>query len=291
MIRNLCVFIDGTNQDRSKQEMATDSNVVCLYNASPNVDSGDVQQRCYYRKGVGTRSHETITGGALGFGLDERITEASIWLEDECAMAAEDNVTPRIFLFGFSRGAFAIRVLASLLKHEVEFMGVWDTVKATPGNDFGVADLPKGVRHAFHAMAIDEHRSIFNVFRFNPLERVAERWFSGSHTDVGGGYKNRVLADVTLRWMARHAREFGLIVDAEKINLDAPVELPEKPEIHNEDSGGWCITNLFRSAEWMIHRTVGVKDYVDDTVLFIRDHWNSLISNASLAENDTFKRA
>ena len=70
MIRNLCVFIDGTNQNRSKAECATDSNVVRLYYASPNVKEGDVQQRCYYRKGVGTRSHETITGAALGFGLD-----------------------------------------------------------------------------------------------------------------------------------------------------------------------------------------------------------------------------
>ena len=289
MIRNLCVFIDGTNQNRSRKEMATDSNVVCLYNASPNIETGEVRQRCYYRKGVGTRSHETITGGALGFGLDERITEARMWLEDECALAAEDGCEPRIYLFGFSRGAFAIRVLASLLEREVECLGVWDTVKATPGNDFGVADLPAYVKHAFHAMAIDEHRSIFDVFRFNRLERVVERWFSGSHTDVGGGYKNRMLADVTLRWMARNARNCGLIVDERKINLNVPVELPEKPVIHNEDSGGWCFTNLFRSAAWMIHRTVGAKDPVDETVLFIRDHWKGLISNASLAENDAFR--
>lgn len=290
MIRNLCVFIDGTNQDRSRKECATDSNVVCLYNASPNVETGEVQQRCYYRKGVGTRSHETITGGALGFGLDERITEAKMWLEDECAFAAEDGVTPRIYLFGFSRGAFAIRVLATFLKREVEFLGVWDTVKATPGKDFGIADLPDNVRCAYHALAIDEHRSIFDAFRFNALERVIERWFSGSHTDVGGGYKNRTLADITLRWMARNAVASGLIVDKDKIDLETEVEVPVKPEIHNEDSGGWCLTNLFRKRRWTIQRVIGAGDYIDETVLFIRDHWNSLISNASLATNDIFRQ-
>lgn len=290
MIRNLCVFIDGTNQDRAKSEMATDSNVVCLYNASPNIEEGEVQQRCYYRKGVGTRSHETITGGALGFGLDERITEAKMWLEDEMAMAREDGCTTRIFLFGFSRGAFAIRVLATFIKQDVEFLGVWDTVKATPGQDFGVSLLPANIHHACHAMAIDEHRSIFNVFRFAPLrDRIAERWFCGSHTDVGGGYKNRLLADITLRWMAKNAAGYGLCLDHTRIDLDKPLELAKEPEIHNEDSRAWCVTNLVRSREWMIQREIGLNDAIDDTVIFIRDHWRNLISNDNLANNDAFR--
>ena len=290
MIRNLCVFIDGTNQDRSREECATDSNVVRLYNASPNVETGEIQQRSYYRKGVGTRSHETITGGALGFGLDERITEAKMWLEDECAFAAEDGVTPRIYLFGFSRGAFAIRVLATFLKQDIHFMGVWDTVKATPGKDFGIADLPPNVRVAYHALAIDEHRSIFEAFRFHAMERVFERWFSGSHTDVGGGYKNRILADITLRWMAKNALDSGLVLDETKIDPDTGTDLPVMPEIHNEDTGGWCLSNLFRSRKWTIQRIVGVGDYIDDTVIFIRDHWRNLISNDSLADNNRFKQ-
>ncbi|MCQ2403148.1 MAG: DUF2235 domain-containing protein [Lentisphaeria bacterium] len=290
MIRNLCVFIDGTRQNRSKKEMATDSNVVRLYNATPNRNEGEVQQRAYYRKGVGTRAHETITGGALGFGLDERITEAKTWLDDECAIAAEDGVTSRIFLFGFSRGAFAVRVLASLLQREVEFLGVWDTVKATPGQDFGIAELPPYVHQAFHAMAIDEHRSLFDVFRFAPLERIRECWFSGSHTDVGGGYKQRELADITLRWMAKQAVAAGLVVSQEKIPPESSTPFPAAPQIHNEDSGGWCFTNLFRKMKWKTQRIIDVGDAIDDTVLFIRDHWKNLISNASLAKNNIYNR-
>ena len=288
MIRNLCVFIDGTMQDRSPEEAATDSNVVCLYNCSPDVDAGELQPRCYYRLGVGTRAHESITGGALGFGLDERITEAKMWLDDECAMALEDGCQPRLYLFGFSRGAFAVRVLATFLQQDIEFLGVWDTVKATPGNDFGISELPPYVKHACHAMAIDEHRSIFDVFRFKPVDRLAERWFSGSHTDVGGGYRKRELADITLRWMANQAVDHGLIVNREKLNLDAPVDLTMEPEIHNEDNSGWGITNVFKSRKWTIQRVIGVTDALDDTVLYIRDHWKDLISNDLLAQNQHF---
>ena len=288
MIRNLCVFIDGTNQDRSKAECATDSNVVRLYYASPNVGEGDVQQRCYYRKGVGTRSHETITGAALGFGLDERITEAKMWLDDECKMAREDGCEPRIYLFGFSRGAFAARVLATFLKRDIEMIGVWDTVNATPGNDFGIADLPSYVKHAYHAMAIDERRSIFDVFRFNPTDTITERWFAGSHTDVGGGYENHELADIALHWMAVKAASHGLIIDGKKIDLDKPVDLTIKPVIHDENNIGWWVTNIFKKSQTVVERLVGATDSLDATVLFIRDHWRGLLNNSTLADNQMF---
>lgn len=288
MIRNLCVFIDGTNQNRSKAECATDSNVVRLYYASPNVKTGEVQQRCYYRKGVGTRSHETITGAALGFGLDERITEAKRWLDDECEIAREDGCEPRIYLFGFSRGAFAVRVLATFLQRDVEMIGVWDTVKATPGNDFGIADLPPYVKHAYHAMAIDERRSIFDVFRFNPLDVITERWFAGSHTDVGGGYANHELADIALQWMAQNAVENGLIVDGAKIDLNKPIDLTIKPVVHDENNIGWGLTNVFKKSKTVVERLVGTADVLDDTVLFIRDHWDGLLHNSTLSDNQMF---
>ena len=291
MIRNLCVFIDGTNQNRSKEECATDSNVVRLFYASPNVEDGEVQQRCYYRKGVGTRSHETITGAALGFGLDERITEAQKWLDDEYEIAREDGCEPRVYLFGFSRGAFAVRVLATFLKYDVEMIGVWDTVKATPGNDFGIADLPAYVKHAYHAMAIDEHRSIFDVFRFKPLDRVLERWFVGSHTDVGGGYANHELADIALQWMAQKAVANGLVVDKTKINVEEPIDLTTEPIIHDENNIGWGLTNVFKKSKSTVERLVGSLDALDDTVLFIRDHWKGLINNSTLSDNEIFRQS
>ena len=138
-------------------------------------------------------------------------------------------------------------------------------------------------------MAIDEHRSIFDVFRFHPAARVAERWFTGSHTDVGGGYRNRQLADITLHWMAQKAAAHGLIVDPARINLDEPIRLNEAPQIHNEDSSGWRLTNVVYNRKWTGQRIIGIRDFIDDTVLFISDHWKDLIRNDTLANNDNFK--
>ena len=197
---------------------------------------------------------------------------------------------PRL-LFGFSRGAFAVRVLATFLQRDVEMIGVWDTVKATPGNDFGIADLPPYVKHAYHAMAIDERRSIFDVFRFNPLDVITERWFAGSHTDVGGGYANHELADIALQWMALNAVENGLIVDGAKIDLDKPIDLTIKPVVHDENNIGWGLTNVFKKSKTVVERLVGAADVLDDTVLFIRDHWDGLLHNSTLSDNQMFMGA
>ena len=43
--------------------------------------------------------------------------------------------------------------------------------------------------------------------------QIDQTWFAGAHSDVGGGYQTRALADIPLGWMARHAAEDGLEID------------------------------------------------------------------------------
>ena len=137
-------------------------------------------------------------------------------------------------------------------------------------------------------MAIDERRSIFDVFRFNPLDVITERWFAGSHTDVGGGYANHELADIALQWMAQNAVENGLIVDGAKIDLNKPIDLTIKPVVHDENNIGWGLTNVFKKSKTVVERLVGAADVLDDTVLFIRDHWDGLLHNSTLSDNQMF---
>jgi uncharacterized protein (DUF2235 family) len=113
------------------------------------------------------------------------------------------------------------------------FLGVWDTVGA-----LGVpipAPVPKRARaylsrrwsfhdvqlgshvwHAAHAMAIDERRRPFEPTPFKrqpdkPRGQTIEQvWFAGVHSDVGGGYPDPRLADITLLWMAERAAAHGL---------------------------------------------------------------------------------
>jgi len=155
----------------------------------------------------------------------------------------------RIFLFGFSRGALIARALAELLcgcgvpsdpddarrilKYHraglaeeladlhvagrlnylegVRYLGVWDTVDATVGiAGEQLVRTPEQVREARHAVAIDEHRKFFDYLPMRG-EHVAERYFPGSHQDVGGGYTdNHVLSDVTLAWVANPAVRAGM---------------------------------------------------------------------------------
>jgi len=67
---------------------------------------------------------------------------------------------------------------------------------------------------AFHALAIDELRTAYSPVLFvrTPActTRFEQAWFRGVHCDIGGGYSDATLSDVTLRWMVEGANEFGL---------------------------------------------------------------------------------
>jgi uncharacterized protein (DUF2235 family) len=107
----------------------------------------------------------------------------------------------------------------------VRFVGVWDTVGALgiPGVPrflsgrlwaFHDTQLSSKVELAYQALAIDERRRPFLPslwYRAADDDRPLEqRWFVGVHSDVGGGYPERALADITLWWMTEKARAAGL---------------------------------------------------------------------------------
>lgn len=106
---------------------------------------------------------------------------------------------------------------------DIDFVGVWDTVGALgiPGNLLGrigrrrhefhdVALGPK-IKRAYHALAIDEHRSsftpsIWDTKRTDCGQDVQQVWFVGAHSNVGGGYPDPVLSDQAFLWMVTKAR-------------------------------------------------------------------------------------
>jgi uncharacterized protein (DUF2235 family) len=113
MARNLIVCFDGTNN----QFGAHDTNVVRLVQS---LERSDQQQIVYYDPGVGTlpepglltamaKRISELFGLAFGVGLTAKIERAYAFLMH--------NWQPgdRVFLFGFSRGAYTARALAGLL--------------------------------------------------------------------------------------------------------------------------------------------------------------------------------
>ncbi len=113
----------------------------------------------------------------------------------------------------------------------VDLLGVWDTVTAlgsrlhnTRGTSmskwfFYVRPEPAAcVSNARQALAIDEQR-----FDYQPEiwlgcaanQTLSQRWFAGSHTNIGGGYVEDGLANISFRWLVDEASELGLGFDGD----------------------------------------------------------------------------
>ena len=111
----------------------------------------------------------------------------------------------------------------------IKLVGVWDTVGALGiplrgmrwlthrQYQFHDTELSGSVRFAFHALAVDEHRAPFapTLWTAKPKDGqvVEQTWFCGAHSDVGGGYAERGLSDIALRWMIEKAGQAGLAFD------------------------------------------------------------------------------
>jgi uncharacterized protein (DUF2235 family) len=130
---------------------------------------------------------------------------------------------------------------------DIHFIGVWDTVGSLGIPDtaswfpyararyqFHDTELSKIVKYAYQALALDEHRADFepalwtrNHASVKPGETAAtkkleqidieQRWFIGSHADVGGGNdrdgagrRPDPLPDLPLAWLQQKAIVCGL---------------------------------------------------------------------------------
>ena len=305
--RNIVLFSDGTGNSAAK---LAKTNVWRIYQA---LDLENKDQLAFYDDGVGTGGFQLLRalGGAFGFGLARNVRQL---YEDLCRHYEGDD---KIMLFGFSRGAFTVRVLSGLIdrcgvidrnsdesvevwswtrfrrvklpvatdaglkaavriayramrksgnrapvsrafrilrelvlrektpewkdfrkqyavmeQHPIEFLGVFDTVSAygLPIDELAIAIhkhlyslrfpnniLSDNVQHAYQALALDEGRHTFHPVLWTerkyrpkghegpPDPKPRQVWFTGMHTDVGGGYADERLSLVPAVWMIEQA--------------------------------------------------------------------------------------
>ena len=188
---------------------------------------------------------------------------------------------------------------ARSLETDIHFIGVWDTVGALgiPGtaawfpfarkrDQFHDTDLSHIVKHAYQALALDEHRADFaptkwtrNPDMLAPGEsptakkpeqvEVEQRWFVGAHADVGGGNDhdgaNRTpdpLSDPPLAWLQRKAMAAGLACKEVFLPLpDAAAGVPR-------DSYGEFMDGVYKALKPPFTRVIGggVNETVDESV-------------------------
>lgn len=118
MARKIVVLMDGT----SNEIHADRSNILRLYGTLKKSD----RQVVYYDPGIGTFGGDfplskyygetkEFLQRTLGWGLDDNVKEAYRFLAETCSRGTGAEAD-EIYLFGFSRGAYSVRVLAGFLR-------------------------------------------------------------------------------------------------------------------------------------------------------------------------------
>jgi uncharacterized protein (DUF2235 family) len=150
---------------------------------------------------------------------------------------------------------------------EVKFIGVWDTVGALgipvrglralqkDKYEFYDTELSASVKFAYHALAIDEQRAPFEptLWDYEPKlgQTIEQVWFSGVHSDIGGGYKEVGLSDIALEWMLKKAEGAGLRLDAGAIAAKPLAKNPLQQPPHESRKGVYLL-------QPPLHRAVGI---------------------------------
>jgi uncharacterized protein (DUF2235 family) len=190
------------------------------------------------------------------------------------------------------RPAFDAR--CNLYDAKLTMVGVWDTVGAlgipaiVGGVDpvrYGFLDtsLHPDVFNAYQALAIDERRQEFPPTLWTPPsppvagQTLAQVWFAGVHCDVGGGYPETGLSDITFSWMIGKAMNLGLQIDpgvaAQYGQLGAQNALGQ---IHES----WSLLWLFPKS-----RTVAANSSLSNSVA-LRCQYENSYAPANLALNN-----
>lgn len=293
--RNLVFCCDGTGNDPSAS-----TNVKLFKDCVLRLRKATEEhpaQIVHYEKGVGTRAFEEIAGSIAGTGREKRIKAGYSFLRSQFAVPGYRPDQNRVFLLGFSRGAYIVRRLSGMLGFSgltrkatdetrawdiyenrdekaaaklksdgrsfdigVEMIGVWDTVKATLDEEFDDHELAEEVVAGYHAMAIDEQRKLFPVLRWKAQEkRVLEVWFAGVHSDVGGGYERRGLSNIALHWMIYRAAGHGLLFRTDFVTANK--KRPSSP-IHDSLTAMWVPLGskgrTIKKTDW-VHNSVHKK--------------------------------
>lgn len=172
MSKNIVVFIDGTGCDGQRDKNTT--NVWELHKASLGQEHLNL-----YLPGVGSGMWD-IFGGLVGFGTKERLEEAYNFL------VKNHDDGDHIFLFGFSRGALAVRLFAG-------FLGYVGTLFGSRENRHYLPRVYQIYEASVLLNAADQFRSYMRHFgETTPLpihflgvwDTVVEYWSPGGVPDI-----------------------------------------------------------------------------------------------------------
>ncbi len=211
--RTIVIVLDGT---MSTLEAGYETHAGVTYRLCSEMGSA---VSVYYEAGVQWQSWRGTLDVLMGRGINRQIRRAYGYL------ASHYHPGDRIYLMGYSRGAYAVRSLA----------GVIDQVGLVKAEHANVRNIRTAYRHYQMGGNSDSEQAFVRRYCHDvvPIEmvgvwdtvvmwecpdvfpgRVEQVWFSGAHGDVGGqlgGFEAaRPLANISLVWMLDRAAECGL---------------------------------------------------------------------------------
>ncbi|WGJ13631.1 DUF2235 domain-containing protein [Methylocapsa sp. D3K7] len=113
MSKILVVFCDGTwnRADQSSNGRPCPTNVLRLFEACSPENEKKEPQIAHYVEGIGTQITDRLIGGMFGYGISANIQNAYSFI------ASNYEQGDKIFLFGFSRGAYTARSIAGFIRN------------------------------------------------------------------------------------------------------------------------------------------------------------------------------
>jgi len=308
MPKNVVLCCDGTANEFAEDR----TNVVKLFFT---LERDPARQVAYYHPGLGTmeppgaltsatRMITRLAARAFGYGLEADVRDAYIFLMNNF----EEG--DRVFLFGFSRGAYTARAVASLLR----MYGL-----IPKGND---ALVPYAIRMLMAIHTIDsrngsrdaEEKSYFTLaadFKNTFSARMCKPWFVGVWDTVSsiGWYENPLrlpyTADNPDIEIGRHAVAIDERRAFFRTNLWIPKAPPPDggpkdlkqvwfPGVHGDVGGGYpeAESGLSKIAlRWMLKEAIGAGLLVDpgrmDVILGMGGNYASPDPNAMMHESLT----
>jgi uncharacterized protein (DUF2235 family) len=192
----------------------------------------------------------------------------------------------------------------TLLKHAwyhrdlIKMVGVWDTVGSIGvpfGNFKGISrrtlqfhntHLSTIVQHSYQALALDEQRSPYWAIlwtRFlpdhpdpktpsgNSTRYVEQRWFSGAHANVGGGYWSDLLPERPLAWIHEKAEHCGLSFRSSITLNDEDLQMLPCDSYSTFMAGWWKVFTLgHRYVRWVqsdpVRKAAGLVETVNERI-------------------------
>lgn len=217
----------------------------------------------------GAYTARSLCGFIEAAGLLREPSESDVWRAYLDYYATEDRIVARPEGWSLADvgkwlrkqvGDWVGADLRDFPRHEdvkLRFIGAYDTVgalgiplsHAVKVNEaivgFHHTGISALIEHAVHALAVDEKRGPYTptLWTLPPgqsleaEQTVLQVWFPGVHSDIGGGYLEKGIGDITFDFMMGQAAGHGMVIDPEQPY--PTMDLKPLPPQHESMTDAW----------------------------------------------------